>query len=157
MHYVDENLHDGGGIKLIYPMFGEEIALRVPLEPQSLLFEDQDVLTREYLPITVRGTMKWRIVSLEHFYLLVSTDLHKVGDRPGFQAELKEAQVGWSVASRGRVAPQARSGHRMAALDRRGANPGRCLAAEHGAVGGRSGGGGFASRPAAKGARKRAG
>ncbi len=78
--YVDDNLHDGGGIKLIYPMFGEEIALRVPLEPQSLLFEDHDVLTREYLPITVRGTMKWRIMSLEHFYLLVSTELHKASD-----------------------------------------------------------------------------
>ncbi len=78
--YVDDNLHDGGGIKLIYPMFGEEIALRVPLEPQSLLFEDHDVLTREYLPITVRGTMKWRIMSLEHFYLLVSTELHRATD-----------------------------------------------------------------------------
>jgi regulator of protease activity HflC (stomatin/prohibitin superfamily) len=94
VHYVDESLHDGGGIKLIYPMFGEEVALRVPLEPQSLLFEDQDVLTREYLPISVRGTMKWRIVSLEHFYLLVSTDLHKAGDRPGFAKELQQVQDG---------------------------------------------------------------
>jgi regulator of protease activity HflC (stomatin/prohibitin superfamily) len=92
VHYVDESLHDGGGIKLIYPMFGEEVALRVPLEPQSLLFEDQDVLTREYLPITVRGTVKWRIVSLEHFYLLVSSDLHKTSDRAAFHAELKQAQ-----------------------------------------------------------------
>ncbi len=92
VHYVDDNLHDGGGIKLIYPIFGEEVALRVPLEPQSLLFEDHDVLTREYLPITVRGTIKWRIVSLEHFYLLVSSDLHKTGRRPGFQAELKQAR-----------------------------------------------------------------
>jgi regulator of protease activity HflC (stomatin/prohibitin superfamily)/predicted RNA-binding Zn-ribbon protein involved in translation (DUF1610 family) len=92
VHYVDESLHDGGGIKLIYPMFGEEVALRVPLEPQSLLFEDEDVLTREYLPIVVRGTMKWRIVSLEHFYLLVSTDLHKAGDRAGFASELKQLQ-----------------------------------------------------------------
>jgi regulator of protease activity HflC (stomatin/prohibitin superfamily) len=97
VHYVDESLHDGGGIKLIYPMFGEEVALRVPLEPQSLLFEDQDVLTREYLPIVVRGTVKWRIVSIEHFYLLVSTDLHKAGDRPGFASELKQLQDG-SVA-----------------------------------------------------------
>ena len=90
VHYVDDNLHDGGGIKLIYPIFGEEVALRVPLEPQSLLFEDHDVLTREYLPITVRGTIKWRIVSLEHFYLLVSSDLRKTGQ--GFQAELKQAK-----------------------------------------------------------------
>lgn len=92
VHYVDENLHDGGGIKLIYPMFGEEVALRVPLEPQSLLFEDQDVLTREYLPITVRGTIKWRIVSLEHFYLLVSTDLHRVADQLDPPSRPRQAQ-----------------------------------------------------------------
>jgi len=92
VRYVDDSLHDGGGIKLLYPIFGEEVALRVPLEPQSLLFEDADVLTREYLPITVRGTVKWRIVSLEHFYLLVSSDLHKATDRPGFQAELQQAR-----------------------------------------------------------------
>ncbi len=90
VHYVDDNLHDGGGIKLIHHMLGEEVALRVPLEPQSLIFEDQDVLTREYLPITVRGTIKWRIVSLEHFYLLVSSDVQQVGQRPGFQQELKQ-------------------------------------------------------------------
>ncbi len=90
VRYIDDNLHDGGGIKLIYPILGEEVALRVPLEPQSLIFEDQDVLTREYLPITVRGTIKWRIVSLEHFYLLVSTDVQQAGQRPGSHNELKQ-------------------------------------------------------------------
>ncbi|MEX0676236.1 MAG: hypothetical protein WD063_04135 [Pirellulales bacterium] len=81
VHYVDDNLHDGGGIKLICPLLGEEVALRVPLEPQSLVFDDTDVLTKEYLPLHIRGTMKWRIISLEHFYLLVSTELHEADDK----------------------------------------------------------------------------
>lgn len=78
--YVDDNLHDGGGIRLIWPVLGEELACRAPLEIQTLDFKDDDVLTREYLPLTVQGTMKWRIVNLQRFYLLVSQEIRATSD-----------------------------------------------------------------------------
>lgn len=74
--FKDDDLHDGkGGVRFIYPILGEELALRVPLETQTLHFADSDVLTREYLPLRIRGTMKWRIVDVAKFYLLVSREL----------------------------------------------------------------------------------
>jgi regulator of protease activity HflC (stomatin/prohibitin superfamily) len=74
--FCDDNLEDGaGGVRLLYPVLGEELALRAPLEVQTLSFRDENVLTREYLSVTIRGTMKWRIVDLRKFYLLVSREL----------------------------------------------------------------------------------
>ena len=79
--FVDDNLADaGGGIRLIYPILGEELALRVPLELQSIEFEDAEVLTREYLPLDVKGTIKWRIIGLDRFYLLVSKELRRANE-----------------------------------------------------------------------------
>ncbi|HTK77028.1 MAG TPA: SPFH domain-containing protein, partial [Gemmataceae bacterium] len=80
--FSDDNLADGrGGVRFLYPILGEELALRVPLEVQTLRFADENVLTREYLSVTIRGTMKWRIVNIEKFYLLVSRELRSTTDR----------------------------------------------------------------------------
>lgn len=87
--YVDDNIFDGGGIRLLYPVMGEELVLRAPLEVQSLDFVDQHVLTREYLPLTIRGTMKWRITDIESFYLLVSRELHYANDRGMHRVEAR--------------------------------------------------------------------
>jgi DNA-directed RNA polymerase subunit RPC12/RpoP len=71
--FSDDNLLDArGGIRFIYPVLGEEVAVRVPLEIQTLDFRDENVLTREYLQLTVIGTMKWHIVNINQFYLLGS-------------------------------------------------------------------------------------
>jgi DNA-directed RNA polymerase subunit RPC12/RpoP len=79
--FSDDDLHDAkGGVRLLRPMLGEELALRVPLETQTLSFEDKDVLTREYLHLVIRGTMKWRIDDIEKFYLLVSRELREVNE-----------------------------------------------------------------------------
>lgn len=76
VEFCDDNLEDGrGGVRLMYSILGEELALRAPLEVQTLAFCDEKVLTREYLSVTVRGTMKWRIVDVRKFYLLVSREL----------------------------------------------------------------------------------
>jgi regulator of protease activity HflC (stomatin/prohibitin superfamily) len=73
--FCDDNLEDAaGGVRLLYSIFGEELAIRAPLEVQTLSFRDENVLTREYLSVTIRGTMKWRIVDLKKFYLLVSRE-----------------------------------------------------------------------------------
>jgi regulator of protease activity HflC (stomatin/prohibitin superfamily)/DNA-directed RNA polymerase subunit RPC12/RpoP len=80
--FKDDTLHDNsGGIRLLFPILGEELALRVPLETQSLHFSDDDVLTREYLTLTIRGTMKWRIIDIRQFYLLVSRELRYANDK----------------------------------------------------------------------------
>lgn len=82
LSFSDDNLYDGhGGIRFIYPVFGDELAVRVPLEVQTLRFSDENVMTREYLSVTIRGTMKWRIVDIKKFYLLVSRVLRTSEDR----------------------------------------------------------------------------
>ena len=40
--FVDDNPDDGGGIRIIYPLLGEEVALRIPLEIQTLPFADSE-------------------------------------------------------------------------------------------------------------------
>jgi len=59
--FVDDNPHDGGGIRVVYPLLGEELVLRVPLEIRALPFEDTGVLTKEYMRLTVKGTMYWKV------------------------------------------------------------------------------------------------
>lgn len=89
--FVDDNLFDGGGIRLIYPVLGEELACRAPLEMQTLSFHDDNVLTREYLPLSVHGTMKWRLTNIQRFYLLVSKEIHIANDREGHRVQSPSA------------------------------------------------------------------
>jgi regulator of protease activity HflC (stomatin/prohibitin superfamily) len=79
--FVDNNPHDGGGIRVVYQHLGEELALRVPLEIQTLSFTDTEVLTREYMPLTIQGTLYWKVVDLSLFYLLISKEVHSASDR----------------------------------------------------------------------------
>lgn len=81
--FVDSNPNDGGGIRMVFPFLGEEEACRVPLEVQTSEFSDQDVLTREYVPLKITGTVYWRIRDVARFYLLVSREIHKVDNRGG--------------------------------------------------------------------------
>jgi len=82
--FSDDNLHDGqGGVRFLYPVLGEELVLRVPLEVQTLRFSDSNILTKEYLSVSVRGTMKWRISDIKKFYLLVSRELRSTSDTRG--------------------------------------------------------------------------
>lgn len=82
--FSDDNLHDGqGGVRFLYPVLGEELVLRVPLEVQTLRFADSKILTKEYLSVSVHGTMKWRIVDIRKFYLLVSRELRSTSDVRG--------------------------------------------------------------------------
>jgi regulator of protease activity HflC (stomatin/prohibitin superfamily) len=79
-HFVDSNPNDGGGIHVVFPHLGEELAFRVPLEIQTLSFEDKEILTKEYMPLAIRGTMYWKVVDLWKFYLLISKDIHFAND-----------------------------------------------------------------------------
>ena len=54
LDFVDSDSSDGGGIRVIFPHIGEELVLRVPLEIQTLSFEDSEILTREYMPLAIK-------------------------------------------------------------------------------------------------------
>jgi regulator of protease activity HflC (stomatin/prohibitin superfamily) len=90
---VDDNPHDGGGIRVVYPLLGEELVLRVPLEIQTLRFEDTQVLTKEYMPLTIKGMMYWKISNLSRFYLLISKEIHSLSDNGGHSSLLREAST----------------------------------------------------------------
>jgi regulator of protease activity HflC (stomatin/prohibitin superfamily) len=93
--FYDDRLDDaGGGVKFIYPVFGDELALRVPLEVQTLHFEDNDVLTKEYLSVTIRGSIKWRINDIRKFYLLISRELRLTTNlNPGVSQQASATSV----------------------------------------------------------------
>lgn len=98
IEFVDDNAHDGGGIRVVYSLLGEELALRVPLEIQTLPFEDSQVLTREYLPLTIKGTMYWKISDLSRFYLLVSSEIHSLSDSGRHSIEKSASRPQYEVA-----------------------------------------------------------
>jgi regulator of protease activity HflC (stomatin/prohibitin superfamily) len=79
--FMDDQLDDGhGGIRCIYPMLGDELALRIPLEMQTLEFADEEVLTREYLSVTIWGSIRWQVTDLKKFYMQVSRELRSTGE-----------------------------------------------------------------------------
>jgi regulator of protease activity HflC (stomatin/prohibitin superfamily) len=80
IHFVDSNPNDGGGIRVMFPHWGEELVLRVPLEIQTLSFKDGEVLTKEYVPLAIQGTMYWKVMDLGKFYLLISKEVHFAND-----------------------------------------------------------------------------
>jgi hypothetical protein len=69
--YIDQNLNDGGGITLLYPVLGEEVALRAPLTVRAVAF-DCTVVTRDYIELHIKLTLWWRLQNLAPYYLLVS-------------------------------------------------------------------------------------
>jgi regulator of protease activity HflC (stomatin/prohibitin superfamily) len=77
---VDNNPNDGGGIRFIFPVLGEELGMRAPLTLQSTMFTDHNVFTKDYLPVTIRMTLWWRLTDLERYYLSISKDLGSVSD-----------------------------------------------------------------------------
>ena len=100
--FKDDDLHDGrGGVRLIYPVSGDELALRVPLETQTLTFDLANVLTQESLALRIRGSVKWRIADIERFYLLTSRELRvpgdtgRTGDAQTMTDRLLTASIGW--------------------------------------------------------------
>lgn len=74
---------EGGGIRFIFPMFGEEIATRVPLGVQLTYFEDDHFLTRELVEVRIRAGLWWHVVDIEKYYFLITTGVHVVTEGEG--------------------------------------------------------------------------
>ena len=79
--FVDDNCRDGGGLRFLYPPFGQELGLRVPLTLQTVEFEDTNVYTRDSIPLFMRVMIWWRIKDLREYYLSVSQEVHQLNDR----------------------------------------------------------------------------
>jgi len=81
IRHVDDNPYDGGGMTIIYPMLGDEVGIRVPLEYQVFEYKDEEVLTKEFIPLKIRGVVRWKIFDLRAFYLNVSNQIGGLTDR----------------------------------------------------------------------------
>jgi len=66
----------GGGLKIIYPVLGEEVRIRVPLTVQLTWFSDQRVLTRDAVQLSVKTAIWWDIQNLERFFYKIDSEVH---------------------------------------------------------------------------------
>jgi len=102
--FVDSSISDGGGIRFLFPVLGQEIGLRLPLTVQTTEMENKGIYTRDSIPVDMKLTVWWRVRDLGQFFLSVGKELHKLNDagthvsrgdaRPGF------AEDGVTVESR---------------------------------------------------------
>jgi len=83
IHQVVYGPEQGGGMRFIFPVLGDEIRLHVPLTLQMSQFKDDKVLTRESIQLHVKVALWWRIKDrqgLEDFYLLIDKEIHLADD-----------------------------------------------------------------------------
>ena len=90
--FTDDNPDDGGGIRIIFPLLGEELALRVPLETQTTPFQDDNIITREFIPLSMKATIFWRIGNIDKFYLSLGKEIHYLDDHGGHAVSAPSAR-----------------------------------------------------------------
>src|SRR5260370_10805864 len=71
---------DGGGTAYIYPIFGDEVRVRVRVTLKLTQFEDNKVLTRESIQVFLKVAFWWRVLDLEKFYQLIDRRVDIVAD-----------------------------------------------------------------------------
>lgn len=71
---------DGGGIRIIYPVLGEELKAHLPLTLTLSHFHDDKVLTREAIQLKVRVALWWKVADLEKYYFVLSRGVHGLRD-----------------------------------------------------------------------------
>jgi regulator of protease activity HflC (stomatin/prohibitin superfamily) len=92
-------LETGGGTRFIFPIFGEELRIRVPLTLKLTQFQDANVLTQESTCLFVKVAIWWKVSSLEKYYYLIDRQVHIVTDQlthkeilDAIPADAKQAQ-----------------------------------------------------------------
>jgi regulator of protease activity HflC (stomatin/prohibitin superfamily) len=70
----------GGGTQFIFPLFGEELRIRVPLTLRLAQFEDANVLTRESTQLYLKVAFWWRIADLEKYYYVIGREVRVADD-----------------------------------------------------------------------------
>lgn len=87
---------DGGGIRFIFPLLGEEIRMRVPLTVQMTEFVDSKVLTKESINLHIRACIWWKVespIGFEKLYMRVSQEIDRISDG-GMRQENKFSRAG---------------------------------------------------------------
>jgi regulator of protease activity HflC (stomatin/prohibitin superfamily)/predicted RNA-binding Zn-ribbon protein involved in translation (DUF1610 family) len=77
----------GGGTQFIFPLFGEELRIRVPLTLRLAQFEDANVLTRESTQLYLKVAFWWRIANLEKYYYVIDREV-RVADNKSADDDL---------------------------------------------------------------------
>jgi regulator of protease activity HflC (stomatin/prohibitin superfamily) len=72
-----------GGIQVVLPFMGEELAFRTSIETRQVFYEDAKVFTKEMIPLLVRANIYWRVSNVGRFYLGVGRDVRSVRDSGG--------------------------------------------------------------------------
>ena len=71
----------GGGLRIIYPVLGEELRAQVPLTLQLTWFKDERVLTRESIQLAVKVALWWEVHDLEAYFYRIDREVHAGEDR----------------------------------------------------------------------------
>ena len=71
----------GGGLRILYPVFGEELRAQVPLTLQLTWFRDDRVLTRESIQLVVKVALWWKVSNLEAYFYRIDQEIHSLQDR----------------------------------------------------------------------------
>jgi regulator of protease activity HflC (stomatin/prohibitin superfamily) len=79
-HQIYGPVH-GGGLRIIYPFLGEELRGRVPLTLQLTWFQDERVLTRESIQLSVKMGIWWQVDDLEKYFYTIDHEVHAFEDQ----------------------------------------------------------------------------
>jgi len=80
---ISEKVHgprDGGGLRIIYPVMGEELRVRAPFTIQLTEFKDKRVSTRESVQLTIKVAIRWSIEDLEKCFFRIDKEIHSLKD-----------------------------------------------------------------------------
>ncbi len=100
---------DGGGIRIIYPVLGEELKEHLPLTLTLSHFHDKNIQTREAIQLTVKVAVWWKVLDMKKYYFDLSTGVHALRDTGqhvggyertfrGEQSGRKETAEAWILA-----------------------------------------------------------
>lgn len=74
IHFTD--VEGTGGRKFIFPVMGDEIRARVPLAIRLLIWEDEEVLTRESLQAHIRVAIWWKVEDIIKYTFDIDREIH---------------------------------------------------------------------------------
>jgi len=65
-----------GGTRFIFPMRGEELRARVPLNTHMVQWEDANILTRESIRVRMKVALWWKVSNLKNYVFQIDQSVH---------------------------------------------------------------------------------